>query len=92
MFPILRSRASVPGARKATATASSTKTASRATSAQVVTVLSLGPKQPHDTVIPRTTADAIAPAFLFLAACEFAALIAIFAYRREPHGKPMDIG
>jgi len=23
---------------------------------------------------------------------EFAALIAIFAYRREPHGKPMDIG
>jgi len=27
-----------------------------------------------------------------LAACEFAALIAIFAYRREPHGKPMDIG
>ena len=40
----------------------------------------------------RATADAIAPAFLFLAACEFAALIAIFAYRREPHGKPMEIG
>jgi len=44
-----------------------------------------------DIVSPKATADAIAPAFLFLAACEFAALIAIFAYRREPHGKPMDI-
>jgi putative MFS transporter len=46
----------------------------------------------HDVVSPKATADAIAPAFLFLAACEFAALIAIFAYRREPHGKPMEIG
>jgi putative MFS transporter len=46
----------------------------------------------NDVVSPKATADAIAPAFLFLAACEFAALIAIFAYRREPHGKPMDIG
>jgi putative MFS transporter len=45
-----------------------------------------------DVVSPKATADAIAPAFLFLAACEFAALIAIFAFRREPHGKPMDIG
>jgi hypothetical protein len=36
--------------------------------------------------------EAIAPAFLFRAGCEFAALIAIFAYRRLPHGKPMDIG
>lgn len=45
-----------------------------------------------DVVSPKATADAIAPAFLFLAACEFAALIAIFAYRREPHGKPMEIG
>jgi len=45
-----------------------------------------------DVVSPKATADAIAPAFLFLAACEFAALIAIFAYRREPHGKPMDLG
>ena len=45
-----------------------------------------------DVVSPKATADAVAPAFLFLAACEFAALIAIFAYRREPHGKPMDIG
>jgi MFS transporter, putative metabolite:H+ symporter len=44
-----------------------------------------------DIVSPKATADAIAPAFLFLAACEFAALVAIFAYRREPHGKPMDI-
>jgi putative MFS transporter len=34
----------------------------------------------------------VAPAFLFLATCELAALIAIFAFRREPHGKPMDIG
>jgi hypothetical protein len=33
-------------------------------------------------------ADATAPAFLFLAACELAALIAIYAYRRKPHGKP----
>jgi MFS transporter, putative metabolite:H+ symporter len=46
----------------------------------------------NDVVSPKATADAIGPAFLFLAACEFAALIAIFAYRREPHGKPMDIG
>jgi putative MFS transporter len=45
-----------------------------------------------DLVSPKATTDAIAPAFLFLAICEFAALIAIFAYRREPHGKPMDIG
>jgi putative MFS transporter len=43
-------------------------------------------------VSPKATADAIAPAFLFLAACELAALIAIIAYRKEPHGKPMDIG
>src|ERR1700692_479463 len=46
----------------------------------------------NDVVSPKATADAIAPPFLFLAACEFAALIAIFAYRREPHGKPMDLG
>jgi MFS transporter, putative metabolite:H+ symporter len=45
-----------------------------------------------DVVSPKATADAVAPAFLFLAACEFAALIAIFAYRREPHGKPMELG
>jgi putative MFS transporter len=45
-----------------------------------------------DVVSPKATADAIGPAFLFLATCEFAALIAIFAYRREPHGEPMDIG
>lgn len=45
-----------------------------------------------DVVSPKATADAIAPAFLFLAACEFAALIAIIAYRKEPHGQPMDIG
>jgi MFS transporter, putative metabolite:H+ symporter len=46
----------------------------------------------NDVVSPKATADAIVPAFLFLASCEFAALIAIFAYRREPHGKPMEIG
>jgi putative MFS transporter len=45
-----------------------------------------------DVVSPKATTDAIAPAFLFLAACEFAALIAIYAYRREPHGKPIEIG
>ena len=45
-----------------------------------------------DVVSPKATADAIGPAFLFLAACELAALIAIVAFRREPHGKPMDIG
>jgi MFS transporter, putative metabolite:H+ symporter len=44
-----------------------------------------------DVVSPKATADAVAPAFLFLAACELAALIAIVAFRREPHGKPMDI-
>jgi MFS transporter, putative metabolite:H+ symporter len=45
-----------------------------------------------DVVSPKATTDAIAPAFLFLAACEFAALIAIYGYRREPHGKPIEIG
>ena len=45
-----------------------------------------------DVVSPKATADAVAPAFLFLAACELAALIAIYAYRRETHGKPMDLG
>jgi putative MFS transporter len=44
-----------------------------------------------DVVSPKATTDAIAPAFLFLAFCELAALIAIFAYRKEPHGKPMDL-
>ena len=46
----------------------------------------------NDLASPKATADAIAPAFLFLAACELAALIAIVTFRREPHGKPMDIG
>jgi putative MFS transporter len=46
----------------------------------------------NDLVSPKATTDAVAPAFLFLAACELAALIAIIAFRREPHGKPMDIG
>jgi len=44
-----------------------------------------------DVVSPKATTDAVAPAFLFLAACELAALIAIVAFRHEPHGKPMDI-
>jgi putative MFS transporter len=42
-------------------------------------------------VSPKATTDAIAPAFLFLAACELAALIAIVSFRHAPHGKPMDI-
>ena len=46
----------------------------------------------NDLVSPKATTDAVAPAFLFLAACELAALIAIVAFRREPHGKAMDIG
>ncbi len=46
----------------------------------------------NDLVSPKATTDAVAPAFLFLAACELAALIAIVAFRREPHGKPIDIG
>jgi putative MFS transporter len=46
----------------------------------------------NDVVSPKATTDAIGPAFLFLAACELAALIAILAYRREPHGKPMELG
>ncbi len=45
----------------------------------------------NDVVSPKATADAIAPAFLFLAACEIAALIAIVIYRKEPHGKPMEL-
>jgi hypothetical protein len=45
----------------------------------------------NDVVSPKATTDAIAPAFLFLAACELAALIAIVSFRHAPHGKPMDI-
>ena len=45
-----------------------------------------------DVVSPKATADSIAPAFLFLAACELAALISLLIYRHETHGKPMDIG
>jgi MFS transporter, putative metabolite:H+ symporter len=45
----------------------------------------------NDVVSPKATTDAIAPAFLFLAACELAALIAIVAFRHEPHGKPMNL-
>src|SRR5580698_3082322 len=45
----------------------------------------------NDVVSPKATADAIVPAFLFLAACELAALIAIVAFRHEPHGKPMNL-
>jgi putative MFS transporter len=44
-----------------------------------------------DVVSPKATADAIAPAFLFLAACEVAALLALLAYRKETHGKPMQL-
>src|SRR6202000_2384760 len=44
-----------------------------------------------DVVSPKATTDAIAPAFLFLAVCELAALIAIVAFRHEPHGKPMKL-
>jgi putative MFS transporter len=45
----------------------------------------------NDVVSPKATTDAVAPAFLFLAACELAALIAIVAFRQEPHGRPMDL-
>ncbi|HWF95879.1 MAG TPA: hypothetical protein VG291_13055, partial [Xanthobacteraceae bacterium] len=45
-----------------------------------------------DVVSPKATANAVGPAFLFLAICELAALVAIIAYRKEPHGKPMEIG
>jgi putative MFS transporter len=44
-----------------------------------------------DVVSPKATADSIAPAFLFIAACEFAALIALLVYRKETHGKPMQL-
>jgi putative MFS transporter len=44
-----------------------------------------------DVVSPKATADAVGPAFLFLAFCELAALVAIVAYRKEPHGKPIEI-
>src|SRR6202012_1197316 len=44
-----------------------------------------------DVVSPKAAADAVGPAFLFLAICELAALIAIVAYRKEPHGKPIEI-
>jgi putative MFS transporter len=45
-----------------------------------------------DVVSSKGTADAVGPAFMFLAICELAALVAIVAYRKEPHGKPMEIG
>jgi putative MFS transporter len=44
-----------------------------------------------DMVKPKATADAVGPAFMFLAICELAALIAIIAYRKEPHGKPLEL-
>jgi putative MFS transporter len=44
-----------------------------------------------DIVKPKATVDAVGPAFLFLAICELAALIAIIAYRKEPHGKPLEL-
>jgi putative MFS transporter len=44
-----------------------------------------------DVVSPKATADSIAPAFLFIAACEFAALVALLVYRKETHGKPMQL-
>jgi MFS transporter, putative metabolite:H+ symporter len=44
-----------------------------------------------DVVSPKATADAVGPAFMFLAICELAALVAIVAYRKEPHGKPIEI-
>jgi MFS transporter, putative metabolite:H+ symporter len=44
-----------------------------------------------DVVSPKATADSIAPAFLFIAACEFAALIALLVYRKETHGKPLQL-
>jgi putative MFS transporter len=46
----------------------------------------------NDLVSPKATANAVAPAFLFLAICEVAALVAIVAFRRETHGRPMDLG
>ena len=48
-------------------------------------------RHPSTAITPKATTDAIAPAFLFLAVCELAALVAIVAYRKEPHGKPIDI-
>ena len=45
----------------------------------------------NDIVSPKATTDAVLPAFLFLAACELAAAIALIVYRREPHGKPLDV-
>jgi putative MFS transporter len=44
-----------------------------------------------DMVKPKATADAVGPAFMFLAICELAALIAIISYRKEPHGKPLEL-
>jgi MFS transporter, putative metabolite:H+ symporter len=44
-----------------------------------------------DVVSPKATADSIAPAFLFIAACELAALIMLIVYRKETHGKPMQL-
>ncbi len=44
-----------------------------------------------DLVSPKATTDAILPAFLFLAVCELAALVALVVYRREPHGKPLEV-
>jgi putative MFS transporter len=44
-----------------------------------------------DMVKPKATADAVGPAFMFLAICELAALIAIIAYRKEPHGRPLEL-
>lgn len=45
----------------------------------------------NDLVSPKATADSIAPAFYFLAVCEFAALIALFVYRKETHGRALEL-
>ena len=45
----------------------------------------------NDLVSPKATADSIAPAFVFLAVCELAALIALFVYRKETHGRALEL-
>jgi putative MFS transporter len=45
----------------------------------------------NDLVSPKATADSIAPAFVFLAVCELAALIALLVYRKETHGRALEL-
>ena len=44
-----------------------------------------------DVVSPKATADAVLPAFIFLACCSLVAGIAFTLFRVEMHGRPLTL-